>query len=384
MAAMNATISTPTLAQCSLPPEGAAPNLGRPGVGRAIHIFKPGRHTTMAGETIEFTEADLAASAQAYAPKLHEAPLVLGHPKTDDPAQGWVASLAANARGLFALPRDLEPAFAESVKARRYGKISAKFYRPDSPNNPVPGVWYVRHVGFLGAQPPAVKGLDDPAFAQGDGDADCVAFQESVEFGDWNDRNVARLFRSMRDWILAKFGQDEAERALPGWDVTAAQEEAARPDADPTPISVLPTAFSEETRVTPEQKAALEAENKKLKEQLAERDARDRAALDAKRHADNAEFAEGLIAAAKLAPKHKGVLIAVLDQVGTPNADGQDVEFGEGDARQPLAKALRTLCEDLKPVVEFGEAATKGRTAPQSQINPLVQDAEARAANHKE
>ena len=83
-----------------------------------IHIFKPGCHTTMAGEAIEFTEADLAATAGAYDPKLHEAPLVIGHPKTDDPAQGWVLTLAANARGLFAAPRDVEPAFAEQVGKR--------------------------------------------------------------------------------------------------------------------------------------------------------------------------------------------------------------------------------------------------------------------------
>lgn len=347
--------------------------MNQPARTPAIHIFKPGRHVTMAGEAIEFSETDLAATARAYDPKRHEAPLVIGHPATDDPAQGWVASLVANERGLFAAPRDLEPAFAESVRARRYGKVSAKFYRPDDANNPTPGVWALRHVGFLGAQPPGVKGLDDPAFAASDDG--CVMFQEAVEFGDWTDRNVAGLFRSLRDWLLAKFGQDEADRALPGWGVDSAQESAAQPESD-----TAAPAFSEESSVNPQEKAALEAENQKLKQQLAERDARDKAVVAAKRHEGNAAFAEGLVGKGVLAPANKDVVVAMLDTVSAPGGDGKAVEFGEGDDKQPLAEALRKMLAGAPPVVEFGETATKDRAGTQTNINPLVANAEARAA----
>ena len=61
----------------------------------SLHIFKPGRQTAMSGATLDFSESDLAACAQAYDPALHEAPLVIGHPKHDGPAYGWVKSLAA-------------------------------------------------------------------------------------------------------------------------------------------------------------------------------------------------------------------------------------------------------------------------------------------------
>lgn len=40
-----------------------------------IHIFRPGRHTAMQGQSLDFSEADLAATAAAYNPALHEAPL---------------------------------------------------------------------------------------------------------------------------------------------------------------------------------------------------------------------------------------------------------------------------------------------------------------------
>lgn len=337
---------------------------------KPIHIFKPGRHVSMAGDVIEFSEADVAATARAYDPSLHEAPLVIGHPKTDDPAQGWAGALFAEQRGLFAVPRDVDAAFAEQVGQRRYGKVSAKFYSPTSPSNPVPGVWYLRHIGFLGAQPPGVKGLDDPSFADG-GDDGCVAFQEAVEFGDWDDRNIAGMFRGLRDWFIAKFGLEEADKALPAWNVQTLADSAVQPEPEETKAAFAEASAAahavkttqETDAVTPEEKAALEAENAQLKQKLAQRDAADREAQAAKRHQDNAAFAEGLVGKGVLAPKHKDAVVAVLDLAATPGADGRSVEFGEGEAKQPLASAVKTFLGDMPKVVEFAEQATKDKAS---------------------
>jgi hypothetical protein len=35
-----------------------------------LHIFRPGRVTAMSGQTLEFTQADLAACAKAYDPAI--------------------------------------------------------------------------------------------------------------------------------------------------------------------------------------------------------------------------------------------------------------------------------------------------------------------------
>lgn len=69
-----------------------------------IHIFRPGTHTDASGRTLAFSELDLEASAKALAPALFEAPLVVGHPQTDAPAYGWVASLSFSQSGLAASP----------------------------------------------------------------------------------------------------------------------------------------------------------------------------------------------------------------------------------------------------------------------------------------
>lgn len=315
----------------------------------------------MAGEAITFTQADLDATARAYDPKLHKAPLVIGHPRTDDPAQGWAKSLSVLPRGLYAEPMKVDAAFAEDVNAGRWGTISAKFYRPDDAANPVPGVWYLRHIGFLGAQPPAVKGMDDPAFSEDDG---CVCFQEGVAFADWGLEANASLWRRMREWLLAKFDQETADQVVPDWQIESIREAARQDDAprtafaDPAEIPDSPTQTTEEDRhVTPEEKAALEAENAQLKQRLATAEAEKKSAAAAKRHGEHAAFAEQLIGEGKLAPKHKGAVVAFLDFANGDTA----VEFGEGDAKQPLASAFKGFLGDLPKVVEFGEAATKDK-----------------------
>lgn len=331
---------------------------------KTLHIFRPGRQTAMNGLTLEFSESDLAASAAAYDPAKHEAPIVIGHPKHDAPAYGWVKSLATAEDGLQAEPHQVDAAFAELVEAGRYKKISASFYLPDAPNNPVPGVYYLRHVGFLGAQPPAVKGLKAAEFAD--------AEDGVVEFGDWGMESNATLWRRMREWLLAKFGQETADQVIPDWQIETIREAARQDDdaprvafADPenAPAGAPPAKpTTEENHVTPEQAAALEAENAQLKQQLATAEADKQKQAAAKRHADNVAYAEQLIGDGKLAPKHKDAVVAFLD---FSEADAS-LEFGEGDTKQPLAGAFKSFLGELPKVVEFGEHATKDK-APGAQ-----------------
>ena len=149
----------------------------------SLAIFKPGRHTAVNGKVIEFSDAQLKASAEAYKPELHEAPLVVGHPKTDDPAYGWAKALSFSGGVLNAEPHQVDGQFESMVNAGRFKKISASFYEPNAPGNPVPGVYYLRHIGFLGARAPSVHGLKNASFAADE--------KGIVEFSDWGDSIVA-------------------------------------------------------------------------------------------------------------------------------------------------------------------------------------------------
>ena len=132
---------------------------------KPLHIFRAGRHTASCGTALDFDENALQRAVAAYDPAVHEAPIVAGHPKDNGPAFGWIKGLSFADGNLHATPHQVNPDFEQLVKAGSYKKISASFYSPDAPTNPVPGAWYLRHVGFLGAQPPAIKGLDAIGFA---------------------------------------------------------------------------------------------------------------------------------------------------------------------------------------------------------------------------
>jgi hypothetical protein len=132
-----------------------------------LHIFRIGDHASSDGLEWVFTAADLKATAEAYNPATSEAPLVVGHPTGNAPAYGWVTRLVAEGPDLYAEFDQVDQALRDMVRAGHYKKISASFYTPTGPRNPAPGVFYLRHVGFLGATPPAVKGLKSPVDAFG-------------------------------------------------------------------------------------------------------------------------------------------------------------------------------------------------------------------------
>lgn len=300
-------------------------------------IFRAGRHRTIGGQTIEFSEADLAAIAAAYDTAVHEAPLVIGHPKTDDPAMGWVSGLKCVGLRLEADFRQMDPAFAEAVEAGRYKHVSAAFYAPDSPRNPKPGGYYLRHVGVLGAVPPAVKGLGPLTFAED-------------------------------DTVFLAFGEEEA---APSGDTPPADSPKDNPNED-----------TMDKTTDPAGNAGTAAENAALKRELEEVKARMAKQETERRHADNLAFAEGLVSSGRLAPAGRDVVAATLDALTTPKEDGSLLAFGEGDEASPLAEQFRALLSSAEPVVMFAEFAGSG-AAPAPKESPLVADARRRAEQAK-
>jgi len=133
-----------------------------------VEIFKTGEHTDSAGRTRGFTRADLDKVVAGYDPANHEAPVVIGHPKGNAPAYGWVEGVKRADNTLLAKFKQLEPTFKEMVAAGRFKKRSISLY-PDGT---------LRHVGFLGAIPPAIKGLKDVAFQE---DEECWEYEETLQ-----------------------------------------------------------------------------------------------------------------------------------------------------------------------------------------------------------
>ena len=131
-----------------------------------IEIFKAGKRPDAHGTVVEITPADLQQAVESYDVAYHEAPAVIGHPKMEAPAYAWVKGFQLDGDVLKAELDQVHPEFAEMVTDGRFKKVSASFYLANSPDNPKQGSLYLRHVGFLGAMPPAVKGLRNPEFSE--------------------------------------------------------------------------------------------------------------------------------------------------------------------------------------------------------------------------
>lgn len=136
---------------------------------QTITILRSGAGIGLDGKTSVLSETDLAGLVASYDALGNPAPIVVGQPKLDDPAYGWIKRLGLAGSGVQATVEHIEPAFAAAVKAGSYPTISASLYRPDSNGNPAPGRWYLRHISFSGASAPAGKGRGQVSFAEPDG-----------------------------------------------------------------------------------------------------------------------------------------------------------------------------------------------------------------------
>ena len=323
-----------------------------------FEIFKSGTRTDNNGRTVTITDADVVQAAAAYDPKLHEAPLVIGHPKTDAPAYGWVGGLHADGGVLSADFAQMDDDFVGLVQSGRYKKVSASFYPPDSPSNPKPGSWYLRHVGFLGAQPPAVKGLSAINFAEDD---------VYVEFSEYAHRRAASIFRRLREWLIEQYDTATADKVVADWEIRDIEESADWKPEPPTPAFADPatptdpeTHENKETPMSPEEQltaekaareqaeakaAAAEAELKRLQDEQ-DRDLREG------KHEQNAEFAEALVKEGRLKPADKALMVQVLDFADYP--EQTSVEFGEGST---IGEALRQFLRGLPEVLPSGHHA---------------------------
>jgi len=356
---------------------------------KEVEVMKVGTFTDSAGRKHVFTRERLDQIAASYDPGFHEAPHVVGHPKDNAPAYGWVKALRRDGDSLIA-GGDLQPEFEEMVKRGLFKKRSASFY------NDLGGKgFYLRHVAWLGAQPPAVKGLKDAAFAEGD--------EVVIEFGEgprpWLFRSIANVLRGLREWIIEEKGVEVADKHIPAYNIDDVSAEAERlaaaeqqtPGFQEKPGNDNPTKGQEDEEVQISEfkekvKARLKAwggkrnlpstDQKELEAALEEpgvtmfneadiEAAREQARKDARREADEenarknrkaeiAQFVEGLKRDGKVTPALESA--GLIEFMAGLDA-GEAIQFAEKGDKVSQLDWFKKLLQGAGRSITFGEVA---------------------------
>jgi hypothetical protein len=296
-----------------------------------IEIFRAGDY----GDKGVWTAEDVRKMAANFDPAHWQPPAVLGHPKEDAPAYGLVAALREENGGLFARFEKVAPELEQLAKDGRYPNRSAAIYANPRGNGPV-----LRHVGFLGATPPEVKGLAQIKFS--DGEFIAVEFKEEEAMPENNDPQLSRD----QVGLLARFAE--------GLRNIFRSDAAAQPAA----------AFTEEQvqkRIEAATKPLLDAVtnlSKKFEESVTESRRLASEATNAQKLAEVAAFIEKRKAANQWVPAFtEAGLDKVLEDLALA---GGKVKFGEAGKEKEITAyaALCTFLERVPAIVPSGTLAT--------------------------
>lgn len=308
--------------------------------GQWLELFRAGDY----GNKGSYSAADIDSMIANYNPATHEAPIVMGHPEHDAPAFGWIDQLKRDGDTLLGMPRQVPADFEELVKTGRFKKRSISFYRTAS--GPA-----LRHVGFLGAMPPEVKGLADAKFSSAD--------FEAIEFKEEQGMTPEDVKKSFMESLKEFFSEMLPKKAAN----TGTDQEAID-----KAVAAVTTRF--ESKFT-ELQTSLDAEKK----------AREKAEQSAATGAQSS-FAEKQIARVKTAKRW----VPAFDKMGLPQiftelAKNETViSFGEGDKKteKKPAELLADFMISLSEIVPTGELAAG---AQKTSSGKLVQFNEPANAN---
>lgn len=309
--------------------------------GQWVDIFTTGTHTDNKGRKHVIDDKFLEQVVANFDSNLHEPPAVIGHPQTNNPAFGWVCAQRVHEGRLQVQFCDVDSAFAEMVRDGKFKKRSASFYldADAAPGGRAPSL---QHVGFLGAKPPAVKGLRDIQFNEGD----AITF-ETINFSEgesMDEKDVQSLGDRIVEGLKNALGIGKTEKEQPAFSEAALDERIKKA------VDAATAEFTE--KVT-----KLETENKDLRTATESNSG-------ATRKAEIASFCERL-GTSRFPPAFRNMgavefmeSLAALE--GDPKVTFISFEEKEGEKKEvktetsPL-KWFQNFLEGIAPVIQFGE-----------------------------
>lgn len=172
--------------------------------------FQGGSQVDSNGNKKVWSEADLdqvVANTQKRIEKnvYSGAPMVIGHPKANAPAYGWIGDIKRVGKSLSVKGSNLQDAFATGVKEGLWPNRSVSIGKDSNG-------YYLRHLGFLGAVPPAIEGMDSIYSASDD-----EHFDYSVDAR--TPGMLSRMMRRLREFLIDEYDVETADQVLPDYQI---------------------------------------------------------------------------------------------------------------------------------------------------------------------
>lgn len=290
-------------------------------------IFRTGKHIASNGQEVNVTEKDLDEIVSNFSDKNPDVPIVIGHPKTNNPAYGWVDKLKREGDKLYACYKDVASEFEEWVKDGRYKTRSISL--KDN---------VLRHIGWLGAKPPAIKGLEAYQFEE---DENALSFSEDFKF-----TTIAQVLSNLRDFLIEKYGTEIADSVVANWriedlkQIDTKTEDEIRAFCEAIINPPEPDEQNEYSEPDPRDTVISELKQK-LEQERAD-----------KRRSEHVQFAENAVLNGNITPAQKAF---VTDFMEVCYSQGE-YEFSEGDEKS-VNKRFKDFINSLKQV-DFSETAT--------------------------
>lgn len=327
-----------------------------------IDVFKVGEHTDSAGDTQKWTQEDLNEIVNLYnnqpEEEKHRAPAIAGKHQDDTSlvAYGWVKALKTEDGHLYAQFEKIDTDFLNMVNEGKFNTVSIALY----PNK------LLQHVAFLGAIPPAVKGLEPPMFSER-GNATKILYYRTKKFSENEGTNLMEEFiQAVVKELKLKYGTEVAADALAIMTRLQPIIVPAKDENAPEPVAGEDKAKT--VKPTEEQKKFSESEEfKALQIQVAnEREAREKLQKQLQAERDAKYFSEKMNAGILL-PKQIKLAENVLTVIREPK---ESYQFSEGSQAQTGEDAFKEFVDSMPKQIEFNEFAAK---KTQTEIDKLDQ-----------
>ena len=304
--------------------------------GQWLDAFRAGNYDRKG----EYSIADLAALCANYDPAKHEAPIVIGHPKLDGPAFGWVKAARMNGDVLQLQAGEVDPTFEAEVKAGKFKKRSIAF--ETLPDGSLKKPLELRHIGFLGAVPPHVKGLRDAHFS--DASFDEIEFSDSSEGEDMNEEQVKKTIADSIKEFFAQFAGPKTAATITQADIEAATKAATER---------IEARFADDLKKEREARQAIELQFADHKKQTGNMSATQRAAA----------LVAGLKAKSRWLPAYDRMGVPEIFAALATNVT-TEIEFSVADGQNVKKDAATTFAdflEGLGQIVPQGVTFSAGK-----------------------